>query len=101
MWPFSKPEPPDNRPPSPSAKAVAASLAEEPARWKIGGKTHLLIHDSWIAIDVVNNWLLQPNVYGVPDADEAVIADGVQQWIAARLALPKEDPQPVATEANP
>jgi hypothetical protein len=90
MWPFSKqaPEEPDTRPASPAALAVAKSLKEETARWRIGSYIDQLVHDSGIVVNAQDGWIRQPNLYDEPEANAEVIREAADAWVAARLALP-------------
>lgn len=53
-----------------------------------------LRHDSGIVIDAEDSWVRLPNIFENPDADDDVIREAVQKWIAARLALPAPEPEP-------
>lgn len=96
MWPFNKPEEPDNREPSNAALAIAHSLATEPLRWKFQKNYNtLLCHDSGVTVDTNELWITAPWTTNEPDANEAVLEEAIDKWIANRLACPV-DPPPAA-----
>lgn len=98
MWPFSKPKPPDNRPPSAAALAIARSLREESTRWRLcGDYDQLLAHDSGIMVNSECGSIESPEspwFTTEPAANKAVLREAIDVWIEQRLLVPAPNHEP-------